>query len=192
MLLVWILAQTWSTRQKKQFPDLRFFVGDCRDFIVDEPFDAIFSNAALHWVRAGDAERSVIAMSRALKPGGRFVVEFGGKGNIQRVEQALLDVAGPSPWYFPSISEYSSLLEKHGIEVLSANLYDRPTPLENGDDGIRNWIRMFGNSFFDGKSEDEIEELLGVVEEKLRPHLYDGARWTADYRRIRIVGKRAK
>jgi len=177
-------------KAKNQFPHLGFFQGDGRDFMVDEPFDAIFSNAALHWIPGDEAESAVIAISRALKPGGRFVAEFGGKGNIQKIEQALVENTGPSPWYFPSISEYSLLLERHGIEVLSADLYDRPTPLENGDQGIKNWIRMFGNSFFQGRSEEEVENLLEKIEDKLRPDLFDGAIWTADYRRIRVVGKR--
>ena len=178
----------------EQFPHLTFFQGDARNFEVDEPFDAIFSNAALHWVPPADAERSVQAMSKALKAGGRFVVEFGGKGNVQKIVQAAQKVVPgmESPWYFPSIAEYSKLLENHGIEVVSANLFGRPTPLEYGHEGLRNWVRCFGDAFFEGKSEQEVALALGQMEEILRPHMYDKEKdlWTADYRRIRIVGNR--
>ena len=177
-----------------QFPHLTFFQGDARNFEVDEPFDAIFSNAALHWVPPVDAERSVQAISKALKVGGRFVVEFGGKGNVQQIVHAARKVVPgmESPWYFPSIAEYSNLLEKHGIEVVSATLFDRPTPLEYGHAGLRNWMGCFGDAFFKGKSKEEVDLALGQMEEMLGPEMYNKEQdlWTADYRRIRIVGNR--
>ena len=182
-------------KAQQQYPHLTFFRGDVRNFVVnDEPFDAIFSNAALHWVPPADVERSVISMSNALKLGGRFVVEFGGRGNVQQIVQAAQEVVPgvEPPWYFPSIAEYASLLEKHGIEVVSAMLFDRPTPLENGNEGLRNWIGCFGDAFFEGKSDEEVDLALDRIEEMLRPRLYDKQKnlWTADYRRIRMVGKR--
>lgn len=100
------------------------------------------------------------------------------------------------PWYFPSIAEFTSVLEKHGIEVTLAELYDRPTRLEHGEEGMRNWIRMFGDPFvvFAAESVDGDvafkEEFVRAVAEKLRPVLFDGEQWTADYRRIRIVGRK--
>ena len=180
-----------------QFPRQHFFQGDVRSFTVDEPFDAIFSNAALHWVAAEDSERSVISMAKALKKGGRFVVEFGGKGNVQKIVEATLEVIPEAscPWYFPSISEYTTILERHGIEVLQASLFDRPTPLEDGKEGVKNWLRMFGAAFFEGKANDEIEMALDQIDQKLRDGnssilTEDGSRWIADYRRIRIVGRK--
>jgi len=179
---------------KKQYPDLSFFQGDGRNFEVEEPYDAIFSNAALHWIPREDAKRAIVAMSKALKIGGRFVVEFGGKGNVQSILEAGHDVIPgfESPWYFPSIAEYCCLLEQHGIEVTSAALFDRPTPLDNGAEGMGNWIRCFGKAFFKGVREEQVEGLIGQMEEKLRHRLYDkdASLWTADYRRIRIIGKR--
>jgi len=132
------------------YPHITFKVADAADFQLVEPVDAVFSNAALHWVtQAEDAARCV---ARSLKPNGRFVAELGGKGNVQTILTALetaletvsnlgeemrdrptLNPLTPpnnlNPWYFPSIGEYSSLLEKVGFEVVFAQLFDRPTPL---------------------------------------------------------------
>jgi trans-aconitate 2-methyltransferase len=172
---------------KSQFPDCEFKVGDARSFVLEEPVDAIFSNAALHWVP--DVDRSVQAIATALKPGGRFVAELGGRGNVEKISRYLDDAVGPdkNPWYFPSISEYTSILERHGMEVTYANLYDRPTPLNEGEAGLRNWILMFANSYLDGLSADDIEQILYGAESELRDKLYNGEKWIADYRRLRIV-----
>jgi trans-aconitate 2-methyltransferase len=130
---------------RKNYPDLTFVLGDAAAFDFPRPFDAIFSNAALHWVK--DAEGAVRSIAKALRPGGRFVAEFGGRGNIASVQAALRAVLGrvadeQSPWYYPSIGEYTPLLERHGLEVRDASLFDRPTPLE-GEEGMENWLRMF-------------------------------------------------
>ena len=177
--------------------------------VVIRRFDAIFSNAALHWVT--DAEDAVIGMASLLKDGGRFVVEFGGKGNVEQIVQAALEVVREkkssasnnknnnddnvaNPWYFPTIAEYSSLLEKHGIEVTSAVLYDRPTLLQDGENGMKHWLEMFGNVLFKDIPESEKDTTIDAVVERLRrtTNLYDSKerQWTADYRRIRIVGKK--
>jgi len=178
------------SQAKRQFPSVDFQVGDARNFQLHKPVDAIFSNAALHWVP--ESERVVASIANALKPGGRFVAEFGGKGNVGAIAKYLDDATSPSlnPWYFPSISEYSSLLEKHGLEVTFAQLYDRPTPLNEGEDGIRNWILMFGGSFLDGIPNEKREHLLNEADKELRPILHNGEHWVADYRRIRVVAKR--
>ena len=164
-----------------------FGVADARSFGFDQPFDAIFSNAALHWVP--EAERAVRAMSNALKPGGRLVAEFGGKGNVDKIVTYLTEMIGPdkNPWYFPSIAEYSTILESNGLEVTYANLYDRPTPLNEGEDGLRNWILMFAGTFLEGLSETDKEELLVNAETSLREDLHNGEHWFADYRRLRII-----
>lgn len=177
-----------------QYPDVTFQTGDMRDFRVEEPVDVLFSNAALHWIPGKDIAQAVACMAKSIKPGGRFVVEFGGKGNVQKIVEAcqeeLLDKHGSRfecPWYFPSISEFTTLLDTHGIEVTSAKLFDRPTPLEDGENGLSNWIRMFASQFF---SEYLDDSFLNAVNDKLRPDLHDGKQWVADYRRIRIVGRK--
>jgi len=185
-------------RAKEQFPDVKlFFQADAASFEMpsgEEPVDAIFSNAALHWVN--DADSAAKQMSRALKAGGRFVVEFGGKGNVDIIVRSTLKVMdrplSDNPWYFPSISQYSTLLEANGIEVTSAILFDRPTPLENGQDGLKNWLRMFGGNFFKDKSPQDIECILNQVDSNMRKAdlLWKKDRWIADYRRIRIIGRK--
>jgi len=190
----------WNMVQQaqKQYPELRFFQGDVQNFALgeNERVDLLFSNAALHW--ALDAEAAVQCMAQAMKPGARFVVELGGNGNVDTIvhscQAVLRETKGidrRSPWYFPSISEYTSLLERHGVEVILAELYDRPTILEDGDDGMRNWILMFGGHFLEGlDSEDETQTFLQQVTDRMYPLLYNGTHWLADYRRLRVVGRR--
>lgn len=112
------------------YPHITFEVADAANFQLEEPVDAVFSNAALHWVT--QAEAAVRCMAVALKPGGRLVVELGGKGNVQTILAALEQASGRTglnPWYFPSLSEYAALLERAGLEPISAHLFDRPTAL---------------------------------------------------------------
>jgi len=173
----------------KNYPDLTLVPGDAANFHFTEPFDAVFSNAALHWVK--DAEGAVQSIAHALRPGGRFVAEFGGKGNIASIQAALRAVLGPmaderSPWYYPSIGEYAPLLERHGFEVRNASLFDRPTPLD-GPDGMANWLRMFMTSYLREFTAERADEVVRQLVDHLRPtHYRDGA-WTADYRRLRVV-----
>ena len=170
-------------RASKTKLTVEFHQADARSFSLPEPVDAIFSNAALHWVT--EADRCIARMAAALKSRGRLVVEFGGK-NIHEIESFLDRTCGKdkNPWYFPSIAEYATLLEKHGIEVVLAELYDRPTPLI-GDDGLLNWIRMFAGPYLEGV--DDRDALFKQAEKELKPKLYNGERWIADYRRIRII-----
>lgn len=179
-------------------PQLEFTAGDARNFQFDEPFDAVFSNAMLHWVL--EPERAVQAIAAALVSGGRFVAELGGQGNVERVVEGLRRAraaigfpveTGYNPWYFPTIGEYASLLETQGLEVTFALLFERPTPLEDGEEGLRNWIRMFGASFLLGISPKKQEELIFVAEQGLRKELFRDGRWHLDYRRLRIAARRA-
>ena len=179
---------------RSNYPQLDFAVADARNFQVNEPLDAVFSNAVLHWIKEPDAVINCVA--KALKPGGRFVAEFGGKGNVGAIVRALLSVLSEigceepqalNPWYFPSIGEYAGLLEKQGFDVGYAVLFDRPTPLEGGSAGMANWIKMFAGGFLSGLSDDVRSHVIRTVEEHLRSVLYRDGNWSADYRRIRIV-----
>jgi trans-aconitate methyltransferase len=179
---------------RNNFPNIEFFVADAAEVSFDEPFDAIFSNAALHWVQR--AEDAVQCIAAALTPGGRFVAEFGGKRNAENVSQAIqqtlkemLNLEVNSPWFFPSIGEYATLLEKYNLNVSYAVLFDRPTPLE-GEDGMRNWIKMFCESMFKGVPEHVQEEALQGIEAKLRSKLFIDGSWILDYRRLRIIAQK--
>jgi len=174
------------------YPDLEFSVADARDFSFSTPFDAVFSNAALHWIP--EAEQVIQCITRTLKTGGRFVAEFGGKGNVasilEAVKQSLweeLHIKEEPDWYFPTIGEYASLLEKYGLAVQNALLYDRPTPLSEGEKGLQNWIRMFYERPFYDIPEDLKQRVFERTEEKLRDRLFRDGQWIADYRRLRII-----
>jgi trans-aconitate methyltransferase len=179
------------------FPDLRFETAEICDLSYDGEFDAVFSNAVLHWVQP--PEIAAAAMSRALKPGGRVVFEFGGKGNVRiLVEGAYralrqLGVQQPerlNPWYYPSVAEYSAILERSGIEVTFAMLFDRPTPLLDGEHGLENWFRMFGGRLMEPLDEGQRADFVHLVAEYAAPYLLRGDNWTADYRRLRIAGRK--
>ncbi len=173
---------------------LNFAVADARNFQVDEPLDAVFSNAVLHWIKEPDAV--INCVKKSLKPGGRFVAEFGGKGNVQAIVRGLLSVLSEigceepeslNPWYYPSIGEYAGLLEDQGFEVSYAVLFDRPTFLEGGNSGMANWIEMFAGAFLLGLSEDVRSQVIQAVVQRLRSTQYHDGNWMADYRRIRVV-----
>jgi trans-aconitate 2-methyltransferase len=179
---------------RADYPGMEFVQADVTDFSVEEKYDAVFSNATLHWVTK--AEQAIICMARALKSGGRFVVEFGGKGNIQNILQALensmqqLGFGGFIDWwYYPSIGEYTPLLEKHGLLVEQAWLFDRPTLLES-EDGMLNWLRMFGTVKTQHLSEADRERAFTLTVAKLRDVQYIDGYWYADYRRIRVVARK--
>ena len=175
---------------RQNFPGLKFSLADARNFRFDEPFDAVFSNAALHWIHdAGAVVKCVVA---ALRPGGRFVLEMGVQGNVGRIRHAIeaaLTEAGRSskcPWFYPSAGEYASLLESHGFEVRMAQTFDRWTKLEHPERGLREWFEMFAGTYFEGVPAAERENMLRTIEERLHPELYRDGFWWADYRRLRV------
>lgn len=180
-------------KARQNYPHLRFEVADARKFQVDTPVDAVFSNAVLHWIH--EPETVIDCVYQALKPGGRFVAEFGGKGDIKAIAQAMataLETINFSHlehglWYFPSIGEYATKLEQRGFDVTFAVLVDRPTPLNDGDSGIVNWLRMFANSILSSLPTEQQTLFIQTVEARLKPTLYQNGSWIADYRRIRVV-----
>jgi trans-aconitate methyltransferase len=169
--------------------DARVMSGEALAF--DNEFDAVFSNAALHWMLR--PAQVIDGVWRALKPGGRFVGEFGGHGNVQHIKTALiaaldrrgLDGNAAVPWYFPTPAEYRGLLEAQGFRVRAAELIPRPTPLP-GD--IIAWLDNFAENFTRQVPAGERAAYLAEVAAALRPHLCsaDGA-WTADYVRLRFA-----
>ncbi len=178
---------------KAKFPTIEFQQADARNLPFSNEFDAIFSNAVLHWV--SEKEKAIASMYQSLKKGGRIVVEFGGKDNIQQIWTALkmalqkrgyAENANISFWYYPSIGEYATLLEQQGFRVVRAEHFDRPTPLK-GENGLKDWLLMFCEIFFTGISAIEKEAILEEIERVLKPtHFVDG-QWVADYKRIRVM-----
>lgn len=182
------------TSAKQKYPNLTFIKADASSFRSDQTFDAVFSNAALHWMK--DAEKVIETVASSLKPGGRFTAEFGGKDNIHKVLEGMdvvlnekhgISVSENTPWYFPSIGEYTQLLEKHHFRVLFAEHFDRPTKLDDGIDGLDHWLDSFADDFFPALSKMERKAAYAVIKKYLRADLYIDNRWQLDYKRLRII-----
>ena len=176
---------------RQNFPTLQFVLQDAASMDFAEEFDAVFSNAALHWIL--DAPAVAKGMFRALRKGGRIVAELGGAGNIRQIEGAIEVVmrryrGDHTPLrrtFFPSIGEYAGVLEERGLEVRSAALFDRFTPLE-GDNGMEQWLRQFASYYFEILPREQAAQAMREVVEELRPSLFREGKWHADYRRLRI------
>jgi SAM-dependent methyltransferase len=165
-------------------------VADAEALGFRDEFDAVFSNATLHWVRSPDA--AIASAFRALRPGGRFVAEFGGEGCVARIRDALaaalsrrrLDFDELNPWYFPSAAEYGARLAAGGFRVADIAVFPRPTQLPGE---LLGWLETFAGSFTGALEPGDHRSFLVEVQEALRPHLCDGSgRWTADYTRLRF------
>lgn len=177
---------------RRKYPGLHFEVADAHGFRPAHTYDAVFSNAALHWMtRPAAVIRGVAA---ALRHGGRFVGEFGARGNVERIvhslEQAVgrlgIDAAARNPWFFPSAGEYATLLEAEGFTVRRLVTFERPTPLNDGDHGLRHWLTMFGGAYWSGLTAVQVEAVIADVGQALRAELYADGVWTVDYVRLRF------
>lgn len=186
-------SETMIHQAQTKYPQIQFSVQDATQIDVHHQFDAVFSNAALHWIK--QPEIVVQNVYTVLKSNGRFVAEMGGKGNISSIVNAIkqsMDELGYTyiedyfPWYFPTAEEYRQLLERAGFQVKMMTLYERPTPLI-GDEGIRNWLQMFSNTIFQHLSETQKKNVIQLCEEILKPQLYKEHTWIADYWRLRFV-----
>ena len=170
--------------------DARLIDGHALTF--EREFDAVFSNAALHWMTQPDAV--IAGVARALKPGGRFVAEFGGFGNVAAYCAAIRAVGEKmggntvvdEPWFFPTEEQYSGMLEAAGFSVDRIVRFARPTPLPTG---ARGWLEIMRAPFFD-QFDEKREEVLGRVISAVEPSLRDNTgQWFADYVRLRFAAK---
>jgi trans-aconitate methyltransferase len=181
---------------RREHPGLTFVEADARAFALEPAFDAIFSNAALHWI--GEPGTVAARVAAHLRPGGRFVAEFGGKGNVATMlaalEGAARDVARQAfanPWYFPALGEYAAVLEGAGLEVRFATLFDRPTRLDDGERGLAAWVAMFlPPAALGDLDEAQRGAVVARAAQMLRPALFRDGAWYADYRRLRVVAVR--
>jgi len=165
-------------------------VGSGEELAFTAEFDAVFSNAALHWMRRAD--RVIAGVWRALRPGGRFVGEMGGHGCVERIRAALIaaldrrGVAGAAadPWYFPTAEDYGARLVAQGFRVEVITLFPRPTPLP-GD--VVGWLETFAQTFTAKVPAAERADYLAEVRDALEPWLRDASgQWSADYVRLRF------
>lgn len=190
-------AEEMLQRAAKKYPQITFLKADAQDFKLDEPVDAVFSNAALHWIP--NQESVLENIYRSLKTPGRLVVELGGKGNVQKIIdsiQASIIEAGYQTvqlgdiFYFPSIGEYASLLEKVGFEVETCHLFERPTLIMDGAEGFQNWINVLGIRLFQNvpllKRQEVIDRAIALMMNKLEKD----ERYFADYVRLRVSAKK--
>ena len=164
-------------------------VVDAHDLPFDGEFDAVFSNAAMHWML--EPHKVIAGVRRSLKPGGRFVSEFGGFGNVAAIVTAMQavgaemggDTSLASPWFFPTVDQYRAMLEDDGFQVEEITTFYRPTPLPTG---MRSWLKVMRTPFFD-QFGTRSEEALDKVEQALRPAMCDHqGQWIADYVRLRF------
>ena len=167
-------------------------LADGADLRFAAEFDAVFSNAALHWMSA-DPDAVIAGVARALRPGGRFVGEFGGQGNVAAIVVALvavlarrgIDGAALIPWYFPTPDEYRQRLERLGFKVERIDLIPRPTPLPTG---MAAWLETFADPFLRTVPETERGPIRAEAVDLLQHVLRDSTgRWTADYVRLRFA-----
>ena len=167
-------------------------VMNAEELPFEREFDAVFSNAVLHWVRDHDA--MLAGVHRALKPGGRFVAEFGEHGNLAPVQVAIRSVLARRGWptnihrYYATEAEYSARLVGHGFIVRDIVLIPRPTPLPTG---LRGWLETFERATLDRLPRGELEAFLHEVEALLRPEICDSeGHWTAHYVRLRFLAQK--
>ena len=188
------LSPEMIKQAKANYPDVNFEVADAVTFQSNEKFDAVFSNAALHWVKNQDGMMKSVYNN--LKTGGRFVAEMGGKGNVEQLIAATKNVlkahgynnqANIEIWYFPSLGEYTSRLEAHGFRVTFAAHFDRKTPLQDGDKGVSKWITMFASQYLEGIPEAEQQQILKEITSILEPAYNENGQWYADYKRLRFI-----
>lgn len=176
---------------KANYPDLIFQVEDGTKLPFIDEFDTVFSNAVFHWILNQDGLLNSIFNS--LKDNGTLICEFGAKNNINQIQTAFeaalaqMGYSYCSPFFFPSKEQYKLLLEHAGFEVKQIIEFDRPTPLDDGENGLRNWISQFFASDLIELSEEEKEQVLLKTEELCRNSLWKKDTWVADYRRIQVI-----
>ncbi|MEB3244366.1 MAG: class I SAM-dependent methyltransferase [Vampirovibrionales bacterium] len=195
-----MLAQARQNR-----PDIPFTLGDVRSFRLHQRFDAIFSNAALHWVAEHD--QVAAAVYYHLKPGGRFVAELGGIGNLAAMIEAIEAVLKKdyglrpnqlkklNPWTFPTLGQFAVALESQGLQVVESRLFERLTPLADGEKGMQNWLEAFLKSYWQALPAQAQPIAIEKVIQRLKPMWYDrfeGKHWCVDYVRLQIKAIKPK
>ncbi len=178
-------------KAKEKYPTLDFSVCDACKIPFTNKFDIIFSNAVFHWIP--DQYTLHQSIYHALKPDGMLICEFGGYKNIQNIfnafEKALAKYGDKytNSFYLPKVKSHVEVLQNTGFVIDKIYDYDRPTVLPNGELGLRQWICQFLSAELFKYEEDRQEEILAFVEDELRATMFDGEKWTADYRRLRVI-----
>ena len=167
---------------------------DGENLAFGNEFDAVFSNAALHWMR-NNPDAVISGVKKSLRPGGRFVAEMGGDRCVEKIRTALIaalnrrNIDGKSAdlWFFPTVEDYSARLKRNGFTIDYIALIPRPTPLP-GD--VVAWLKVFAHNFTDKLPAEDRDAYLAEVQTALKPQLCDATgTWTADYTRLRFKAR---
>ena len=178
-----------------EYPHLEFRKENALNFRLEQPADAIFSNAVFHWIDGEKQDQLAQNIADNLKPGGELVCEFGGyhcAGTIHQVLEQCFTKRGleyPMPFYFPTVGEHTPILERHGLLVEYAIWFERPT-VKAGEDGAIDWINMFVKKAFEGMDPQLKKEIQDEAREMLREKIYSNGQWIIDYTRIRIRARK--
>ncbi|MBV7273732.1 class I SAM-dependent methyltransferase [Clostridiaceae bacterium UIB06] len=183
-------------KAKLNYPNLNFQVADATNLDFKNYFDTVFSNAVFHWIP--NQEKLLYSIYNSLKDNGKLICEFGAKNNVYQIqtgfEKALKQngYSYYSEFFLPSKEEYKLLLEKAGFEIEHIIEYDRPTPLADGEKGLRNWICQFFASYLSNIPYEEMEQILCETEKFCKNSIWKENQWIADYRRIQIIAVKNK
>ena len=185
---------------------------DCRylessKFVKEAEYNKVFSNAALHWIlRDASTRMSVFrGVYKTLQPGGTFVFEMGGAGNVAEVHSAFLaalvhqgvpigEAREACPWFFPSETMMKQMLERVGFKVDNMKLAYRPTRLTiEKEGGLDGWLRLMGADFLDvlptmDKREAVIREVCDLLQTVIT-HEEDGSMWLG-YVRLKVAARK--
>ena len=184
-------SQNMIDKAKEQFQEIDFMVCDALDLPFENEFDVIFSNAVFHWI--DDHELLLNNIRKALKTGGVLICEFGAAGNIKTIDKAFSEQAMiyghscKSRFNFPATDTFSQLLKENHFDIESIYDFDRPTPLNDGEKGLENFIRQFYASELDSITNETQEKIIKGTEDRVKEKIWDGSKWVADYRRLRAI-----
>ncbi len=185
-------SESMVEQARKEYPAVQFEQQDASQLNFNEEFEAVFSNATFHWIE--NQKGLLSGIFKALKPNGRLVAEFGGKGNIKAIvdgintaaeQLGLSEMVISNFWFFPSVNHYATLLEAAGFETEQIWLFDRPTKLV-GEDGMLKWINQFAQHAFVKLNKDEADNITAAAIAILKPDYFRDGVWIADYKRLRI------
>jgi trans-aconitate methyltransferase len=189
-------SSTMLDAARKKYPQLHFKTGDAEHIGETALYDKVFSNAAIHWLK--NIDQMMSSVYESLVPGGIFVCELGADGNMQRITSAYetilasynIQAKDRNPWTFLPIEDYLEKLKKQGFQIETADCFERLTPLEGGDDGLRLWLHSFYPIFMYDRNEEEREEIYRQIMHRTRNDLFTNGTWHVDYKRIRVKAKR--
>lgn len=176
---------------KSTYPNIEFYVMDACNIEWKNYFDVVFSNAVFHWIK--DQRLLLSSIYNSLKSSGVLICEFGSYGNIYKIQSTFRNILKKfdynyvDPFFFPKKDDYICILENQGFRIEFIESYDRPTVLNDGKYGLRNWVKQFFADVLESFSDSDQMSIFEEMEEKLKPELWNGKNWIADYKRLRIV-----